>query len=113
MSFVTKVSFVPRDNGKISTSFEGVDYGFGNFYSDIKSNLSEKFKEYSFREINETGSYFDFVTILTIDEFFEFHSKYIVLSTFNNSNVIDDFVKSINDTILYNWVVVEIFEIDF
>ena len=113
MSFVTKVSFVPRDNGKISTSFEGVDYGFGNFYSDIKSNLSEKFKEYRFREINETGSYFDFVTILTIDEFFEFHSKFLVLSPFNNSHNIDEFVKSISHTIRYNWVVVEIFEIDF
>lgn len=111
MSFVTKISFVPRDNGKTSTSFENVDYGFGNHITEIKSNLSERFKEYHFREINETGSYFDFVTILTIDEFFDFHSKF--LSPIKNSNNLDEFVKSISDNIRYNWVVIEVFEIDF
>ncbi len=113
MSYVTKISFVPRDNGRVTISFENVDYGFGNNYSEVKSNIQNKFKKYQFREINETGSYFDFVTILSIDEYFDFHSKYLINSPFNYSENINKFIKSIDDTIRYNWVVVEIFEIDF
>lgn len=113
MSFITKVSFVPRDNGEMSVSFENIDYGIGKYIMEINSNIKEKFKNYQFRELNETGSYFDFVTILTIDEFFNFHSNFLVLSPTNNSNQLDEFVKSISDNIRYNWVVIEVFEIDF
>lgn len=113
MSYVTKISFVPRDSGRVTTSFENVDYGFGNNVVEIKLNILERFKSYHFREINETGSYFDFVTVLTIDEFFDFHSKFLIPSQINNSESIDEFVKSIDDTIRFNWVIVEIFEIDF
>jgi hypothetical protein len=110
MSFITKVTFVPRDNGEKSVSFENVDYGIGSQIMEIKSNLEVKFKDYQFRELNETGSYFDYVTVLSHDEFIQFHNKFILLK---NSNKLDEFIKSLNELIRYNWVVVEVFEIDF
>lgn len=111
--FVTKVSFVPRDSDVKSVSFENVDYGIGNHVMDIKSNIGERYKDYQFRVLNETGSYFDFVTIMSLDEFISFHNNYIQINQFNNSHKVDDFVKSIDDSIRYNWVVVELFEVDF
>jgi hypothetical protein len=80
---------------------------------EIKSNLEDKFKDYHFRKLNETGSYFDFVTILSHNEFVIFHKKYIKSSQFNNSNIIDEFVQSLDESVRYNWVIVEVFEIDF
>ena len=115
--FVTKITFVPRDNDVKSVSIENVDYGLGNHIMEIKSNLDGKFKDYQFRELNETGSYFDYVTIMTHDEFINFHKTYFQFNQFNNSHRIEEFVKSfvssIDDIIRYNWVVVEVFEIDF
>jgi len=113
MSFITKVTFVPRDNHEKSVSFENIDYGIGTHISNIKTNLNYKFKDYQFREINETGSYFDYVTILSHNEFIIFHNKFIQSDNFNNSKKLDEFVTSLDDTIRYNWIVVEVFEIDY
>jgi hypothetical protein len=116
MSFVTKVTFVPRDNGEKSVSIENVNYGIGSYIMEINSNIKEKFKDYQFRELNETGSYYDYVTILSHNEFIKFHNKFIQLDN-HYSHKLDEFVKSfVNSTdeiTRYNWVVVEVFEIDF
>ena len=116
MSFITKVSFVPRDNDVKSVSIENVNYGIGSYIMEINSNIKEKFKDYQFRELNETGSYYDYVTILSHNEFIQFHNKFIQLDN-HYSHKLDEFVKSfVNSTdeiIRYNWVVVEVFEIDF
>ena len=115
--FVTKITFVPRDNDVKSVSIENVDYGLGTHIMEINSNIKEKFKDYQFRELNETGSYYDYVTILSHNEFINFHKTHFQFNQFNNSHKIEEFVKSfessIDDIIRYNWVVVEVFEIDF
>lgn len=117
MSFITKVTFVPRDNDVKSVSIENVDYGIGTHLMEINSNFKEKFKDYQVRELNETGSYFDYVTILSHNEFINFHKKFIKLNNSDNSLKLDEFVKSFinsnDDLIRYNWVIVEVFEIDF
>ena len=71
MAFSVKISFVPRDNGKESYSFDIVDYGLlpiGGGIQRINDNLNNNFKTLNFREIYSDG-YYDFVTVLTIDEF--------------------------------------------
>jgi hypothetical protein len=113
MSFITKVTFVPRDNDVKSVSIENIDYGIGKSIMEIKFSLEGKFKEYQFRELNETGSYFDYVTILSYDEFTSFHNKFFQSNNLNNSNKLEEFVKSIDDSIRYNWIIVELFEVDF
>jgi hypothetical protein len=117
MSFITKVSFVPRDDGEKSVSYENVDYGLGNHLTEIKSNIEGKFKDFQFRVLNETGSYFDYITILSLNEFIIFHKKFIKLNNSDNSHKLDEFIKTFinsnDDLIRYNWVIVEVFEIDF
>ena len=113
MSFTTKVTFVPRDSGIQSVPFEKVDYDFGNYYSEITSNLKEKFREYNFKESNETGSYFDFVCLLSMYEFKKFHSLYFDSNPLSDLVIIDEFLTNKLPIIKYNWVIIEIFEIDF
>jgi hypothetical protein len=77
---------------------------------EINSNIKEKFKDYQFRELNETGSYFDYVTILSHNEFINFHKKFIKLNNSDNSHKVYEFIKtfvnSIDELTRYNWVVV-------
>ncbi len=113
MSFKTKISFVPRDSGTPSISFESVNYGFGNFYSDIKNNLKTTFKRYKFRELNETGSYTDFICLLSIEEFTKFHFQFFDKTTMFGDKSINEFLITKVPNTRYNWVIIEINEIDF
>ena len=75
MAFSTKISFVPRDNGQRSVSFDEVDYGLvplGRGMNEMKDNILNNFKSLNFREINSNG-YYDYVSVLTIEEFLDFH----------------------------------------
>lgn len=75
MAFSTKISFVPRDNGEKSVSFDGVDYGFQRPYY-ISDLLETEYAFLDFKKIISDG-YIEFVTILKFEEFKEFHNKYL------------------------------------
>jgi len=107
-TFSTKISFVPRDSGVKSVSFDLVDYGLvlSGIITNIKENLQDKFEHLNFRVIN--NHYYDFVSVLEWEEFLEFHKKYQT-DGFSNDDI-NSFMKKYNDKVIYNWVVIEIYE---
>jgi len=109
MSFSTKFSFVPLDSGIPSISFDRLDYGFVPLSSNIRvieENLNTNFKHLNFRKIGDY--YYDFVTVLSWEEFLDFHSK------IGNDNLISQdissFITNYKEEVRYNWVVIEVYE---
>ena len=111
MSFSTKITFVPRDNGEKSVSFNGIYFGLGTDYTSIIKNLENKFKELSFRNLNETSSYEDFVTVLSINEFKKFYKNLDSNDFYNYLNLdLDNYMNNNESEVRYNWVIIEINE---
>ena len=108
-AFSTKISFVPRDSGVKSISFDIVDYGLIPFAEDvtsIKKNLIDSnSNNLHFRMIDDY--YTDFVTVLKWEEFIEFHKKH---TTDANNESINSFMDTYNGKVRYNWVIIEIYE---
>jgi len=76
MSFSTKISFVPRDNGERAVCFDNVDFGFipiSYGFNGMVNNLNENFKLLNFRQIN--SGFIDFVTTLNNEEVLSFLSS--------------------------------------
>ena len=109
MAFSTKISFVPRDTGEKSVSFNEVDYGlvpFGHGFTEMKENIFNNFQSLNFREIK--NYYFDFVSVQTIEEFLDFHNTH--LKSFHGDQDLKWFIINELPKIRYNWVVIEVYE---
>jgi hypothetical protein len=109
MTFSTKVSFVPRDNGEKSVSFNEIDYGlvpYGKGFLEMKDNILNNFKFLNFREIN--NYYFDYVTVLSIEEFIDFHKLHHKQSFI--SQELNQFISVKLPVVRFNWVVIEVYE---
>lgn len=105
MAFSTKISFVPRDAGEKSMSFDMVDYGLDNgSVLNVKDSFNSKLLNY--REIN--NYYFDFVSVLTIEEFLEFHK--IHCKHGDREKVLNQFLSKDIKTVQYSWVIIEVYE---
>jgi len=106
MAFSTKITFVPRDNGEKSISFDNVDYGITGCYS-VFDTVESKFKFLNFRTINSDG-YYDFVSILSYDEFMEFHKNYRKTEEDFIGKELSNFLTK--EKLRYNWVIIELYE---
>lgn len=107
MAFSSKITFVPRDNGEKSISFNEVDYRLvplGKVMSVITENLFNKLKSLNFREIN--NHYIDFVSVLTIEEFLDFHKN----NHQDSDQNVERFIQNDIQKIRYNWVIIEVYE---
>ena len=113
MSFSTKISFVPRDCDVMSVSIDNIDIGLiphGRSIVEIEELLNLKFKSLNFRKIY-SNNFYDFVSVLTIEEFHNFYENEVNKNLINNLNLqIIEFTK--NGKIRYNWVIIEVNEND-
>lgn len=109
MAFSTKISFVPRDSGEKSVSFDEVDYGLvplGNGFVEMKDNILNNFKSFNFREISDF--YTDFVAVLETKEFLHFHE--IHHKCHFEEQPLKKFISEDINLVQYNWVVIEVYE---
>jgi hypothetical protein len=108
MAFSVKISFVPGDSGKECYSFDLVDYGLipiGGDIQCIKDNFYNNFKTLNFREIYADG-YYDFVSVLTMDEFMYFHNAHQK----DGDRQVNEFILHGMQKIKYSWVIIVIYE---
>lgn len=111
MTFSTKITFVPRDNGEKSLSFDPVDVGLiptGKGLLGIKENIFQNFKPLHFREIITQGGY-DCVSTLTFEEFEDFYKSNLRTYSTNNPQL-TQFLITQSGRIRYNWVIIEVYE---
>ena len=109
MAFNTKVTFVPRDSGEKSVSFDLVNYGLNNILKEhihTETNGIVLFETLAFREIGT--HYFDYVATLDFEEFLEFHQ--IHHKSTSNSNLLNKFIEKDALKIRYNWVLIVVYE---
>jgi hypothetical protein len=109
MAFSTKVTFVPRDSGEKSVSFDMVDYGLDNIpYKHVRTKTKGivQFESLIFREIG--AYYFDYVATLNFEEYLEFHP--IHHKTSYLPNTLNEFLEKEVEKIRYNWVIIEVYE---
>jgi hypothetical protein len=106
MAFSTKISFVPRDSGTPTLSFDMVDYGmnpYGKGFPDWIGKGFVDFKSLHFRIIN-SGAYLDFVSVMSFEEFLVFNNENMLGKAYTQFSM-DDLKKA-----RYNWVIIEIYE---
>jgi hypothetical protein len=111
MSFSTKISFVPRDSGEKSISFDNVEYGLvplGRSIIELKEIIFNKTHSLNFREINSNG-YYDYVSVQSIDEFLDFHKLNIQEKSFRIVEL-EQFISNELKKVRYNWVIIEVYE---
>lgn len=109
MAFSTKISFVPRDSGQKSVSFNEVEYGLvplGRGMTEMADNILNNFKSLHFREIN--NYYSDYVSVVTIDEFLDFHKLHH--KTHIGEQELIEFLHTGLQKVRYNWVIIEVYE---
>ena len=109
MSFSTKISFVPRDNGERAVCFDNVEFGFIPIalgYHGMVDNLNENFKQLNFRMIN--SYYIDFVTTLSNEEVLAFLTSSPEI--LDKNRILKDFIQKDFEKIQYNWAVIQIYE---
>jgi hypothetical protein len=109
MAFSTKITFVPRDSGEKSVSFDGVHYGLDNIMKELVHTETKDlviFKCLTFREIGQF--YYDYVTTLNFEEFLEFHPIHHKPSYLPNR--LNEFLEKEVKKTRYNWVIIEVYE---
>jgi hypothetical protein len=109
MAFTTKVTFVPRDSGEKSVSFDMVNYGLDNIlheHTQTETPGIVLFESLTFREIG--SHYFDYVATVDFEEFLAYHPIHHKPSYLPNH--LNDFLEKEVNKVRYNWVIIEVYE---
>jgi len=110
MAFSTKISFVPRDSGEMSISFDNVNYGITGFSTDVFKSVKNEFAFLNFKEFY-SGAYYDFVAVLSFEEFIDFHKKYYKANPSHHlTEELEKFLYITASKIRYNWVLIVVYE---
>ena len=109
MAFSTKISFVPRDNGEKSVSFDNVNYDLPiPLYNTTKLDIDFPFL--NFRNIYSNG-YLDYVAVLTLEEFLILHNSNYIPNIPSTGDVkLIEFLSTTIYNTKYNWVLINIYE---